>query len=122
MKSAKLLMAACASLIALLATSDPAQAHGRWRGGVVLHFGFPGPYYWGPRYYYPPPPPVYYYPAPPLIAAPAAPPTYIERDDDEAPPPSPSQWWYWCPSAKGYYPYVKDCPGGWQRVPPQPMN
>ena len=28
---------------------------------------------------------------------------------------------YWGPwSPKGYYPYVKECPSGWERVPPAP--
>jgi hypothetical protein len=119
MRVLKILMAALAATSALLAAVQPAQAHDRWRGGIFLHFGYPGPYYWVPRYYYPPP--VYYYPPPPVIVAPPpAPPTYVERDDEAAPPQT--QWWYWCPSAKGYYPYVKECPGGWQRVPPQPTN
>lgn len=118
MRVLKFLMAACAAALALLAAAEPAQAHARWRGGVVLQFGFPGPYYWGPVYYYPPP--VYYVPAPPVVVTPPPPPVYVERDDEAAPPQT--QWWYWCPSAKGYYPYVKECPGGWQRVPPQPVN
>jgi hypothetical protein len=119
MRVRNLLMAAWAAVAALLAVAEPAQAHGSWRSGVVLHFGYPGPYYWGPRYWYPPPP-VYYYPAPPVVVAPPAPPVYVERDDEPAPPST--RWWYWCPSAKGYYPYVKECPGGWQRVPPQPVD
>lgn len=120
MRVMKILMAACAVALGLLAVAEPAQAHGRWRGGVVLHFGYPGPYYWAPRYWYPPP--VYYDPPPVVVVPPAPPPppVYVERDDEVAP--SPAQWWYWCPSAKGYYPYVKECPGGWQRVPPQPTN
>ena len=84
------------------------------RSGVVLglHFGIPiygpAPYYYPPYYYpYYEPPPVYYYPAP-AVQAPAAP----------APPSEPS--WYYCESARGYYPYVRECPGGWQRVPAAP--
>ncbi|HEX2566405.1 MAG TPA: hypothetical protein VHL85_06070 [Burkholderiales bacterium] len=39
------------------------------------------------------------------------------------PPPAPqSQDWFYCPSAGAYYPYVKQCAGGWQRVLPQPMQ
>lgn len=109
------------------------------RVGVGVYFGAPvyrpywGPYgggywggYWGPRYWGPPvyayPPPVYY-PAP-TVVVPASPPVYVERQDvpqsTEAPAQSaPQQWWYWCPGANGYYPYVKECPGGWQRVEPQ---
>ncbi len=31
-------------------------------------------------------------------------------------------WWYWCRSSNAYYPYVKSCAEGWQKVPPQPAN
>ncbi len=32
----------------------------------------------------------------------------------------PQGTWYYCAESKTYYPYVKECPGGWQRVTPQP--
>ena len=43
-------------------------------------------------------------------------------------PPGPRQpaeqyYWYYCRGPEGYYPYVKQCPGGWLKVvpaPPQP--
>ncbi len=127
MKALKLLAAVVAASAALLAVSPEAQAHGRVRGGVTFQFGYHwpgywwGPGYWGPRYVYPPV--VYdYYPrvyGPPVVVAPADPPVYIERDaPEQAATPT---WWYWCPDAKAYYPYVKACPGEWQRVPPQPL-
>jgi hypothetical protein len=53
---------------------------------------------------------------------------YIERDPlpQAAPapvtPPPPSGWWYFCPGAGTYYPYIRECPGGWQRVAPQPPS
>lgn len=28
-------------------------------------------------------------------------------------------WWYYCRSAGAYYPYVKHCAGGWERVSPR---
>jgi hypothetical protein len=103
---------------------------GGWHGspywGFGISLGVPYPY-WGPSYYYGAPAYGYgypYYPAP-GVAVPAEPPTYIERNDlpppDAAPPAAsaPANWWYWCPSAQGYYPYVKACPEGWQRVAPQ---
>jgi len=132
MKALKLLAATVAALVALFAVSPEVQARGRVRGGVTFHLGYYGPGYWwgpgywgpgywGPRYAYPPYvydgyPGVY---APPVVVAPAEPPVYIERD-------APAQaaapvWWYWCPDANAYYPYAKECPGGWQRVPPQPV-
>jgi len=80
--------------------------------GVVVPFGpFWGPYwepYWTPYPYPPvivaPPPPVYVQPAPPAAAQP--------------PPPS---YWYYCENPQGYYPYVQQCPGGWQQVPARPQ-
>ena len=27
--------------------------------------------------------------------------------------------WYFCAASNAYYPYVQDCPGGWQAVAPQ---
>ena len=93
---------------------------------VHWDFGFYfGPGYWpyAPYYYYPPYPhyyypPYYYYPPAPL--APAAPPAPVEQS---APPPPPSEnWWHYCPASKAYYPYVRECPGGWQRVSPTPLD
>ena len=60
-------------------------------------------------YYYAPPPPYYY----------APPPVYVEPYP-AAPAPQ-SQDWFYCPNAGAYYPYVKECAGGWQRVLPQPQ-
>jgi len=123
MRPVKLMAVAMVALLALVSFSAPASAHGRWRGGVNLSFGLPFAY-WGPRFYGPPPvyytPPSYYYSAAPAYAPPA-PTTYVERDDPPPAEAAPAQpvWWYWCESARGYYPYVKECPGGWRRVPPQ---
>jgi hypothetical protein len=82
--------------------------------GVGFAFGYP---FWGPWYY----PPPYYYP----VALPVQPVTYIERVAEQqrpSPTPEPGAWWYYCGSSKGYYPHVKACPTGWQRVPPTPPN
>src|SRR5688572_27859973 len=59
-------------------------------------------------------PPAYYYPVP----VPVEPVTYVERGAS-APAPEPA-WWYYCEAANGYYPHVKTCPAGWQRIPPAP--
>jgi hypothetical protein len=100
--------------------------HGHAHVGVGVYLGpgwwGPGPYwgpYWG-SYYWGAPYSPYYYPPPVVVQQ--GPQTYIERDPQAAAPaaPQPSQWWYFCPGANGYYPYVKECPGGWQRVAPQP--
>lgn len=85
---------------------------------------YPGPYYPSPYYAVPP------YPyTPPVIVTPApvqvAPPVYIEQTPQQAQAPSPqadSGYWYYCKPAEAYYPYVKECPQGWQKVPAQPAN
>jgi len=132
MKRITLLLAAFATLISLFAFSAPAEAFGRVRGGVFLNFGVPWPgYYWGPRYYYGPGVVYYddyYYPPPAVIVQRPNPPTYVERSDVEgSATPAPGQqqahpWWYWCAASEKYYPYVKECPGGFQRVPAQPVQ
>jgi hypothetical protein len=127
MKRITLSFAALATLLSLFAFSAPAQAYGRHGGGVYLHFGVPWPgYYWGPRYYYGPPYyDGYYGPPPAVIIERQNPPQYIERSDVEGTPPAPQDqaqnWWYWCDASKKYYPYAKECPGGFQRVPAQPV-
>src|SRR6185295_17897491 len=100
------------ALAALLAATDAAFAHGgRVRFGVYVGGPYWGPYWgWGPAYYYPPP--YYYYPP-----APAQPTEYIERIDS-----SERGWWYYCEQSRGYYPYVKECSSGWQRVAPTPPS
>lgn len=107
--------------VALLAVAGSASAlaHGGHHRGprVSLGFVFGGPAYWGyPAYYYPPP--YYYYPR--AVPGPAEPTVYIERGDAHALPEQSQGYWYYCPEAKAYYPYVKHCAGGWQRVTPQP--
>jgi len=63
-----------------------------------------------PRYCYDPPAPIIvqtvprYYP----------PEVYIQQS-----PPPEQGYWYYCESARAYYPYVKECPGGWMKVVPQ---
>lgn len=127
-----------ASLVALsLASSGEALAdhHGGHGGrggagvgiGLVLGLGLglelASPYY-GPAYYYPSPyyyaPPPYYYP-PPVVVAPYVPPVYVEQGDyARSVPDQPPASWYYCAGSKAYYPYVRQCPEGWQRVSPQP--
>ena len=97
--------------------------HHHW--GVRVGFGFGAPAFYYPRYYYPPYyyPPYYYYPR--VVTVPAAP-VYVERGDSYAPsaPSAPSAqtqgYWHYCPEAKAYYPYVKQCAGGWQKHAPTP--
>jgi hypothetical protein len=103
--------------ILILATlSGAAFAHGRGGGRVHLgfHFGVPlfHPWYYAPA-------PVYYYPAAPVVVHPPSPPVYIERSD--VVPEGPGSW-YFCRESNTYYPYVRQCPSGWTRVPAQPSN
>jgi hypothetical protein len=145
MKVPTLLLAAVTALAGMSAAA-PAAAHGRYYGGgygywrgpsVSLYYGGPlwwgAPAYYGPGYGYVPPAYVY---GPPAVVTSTAGVTYIERDQNTVstqqaapPPPAPagqvapppaSQWWYLCASPRGAYPYVRECPGGWERVPAVP--
>src|SRR6267143_154944 len=85
------------------------------------HF-IPGGHFFRPRHvavflgvgipfyaYYPPPLPYYYDYAPGYYAPPAA-------------IPQQQGYWHFCPSANAYYPYVQQCPEGWQAVAPVPPS
>ena len=100
-------------------------SHGGWHGGgwhgqhhvwgprVFFGVGVAAPFWWYPYgYAYPYP---YAYPAysPPVVVE-SLPQTYIQQDTQA------QEYWYYCQSLQGYYPYVKECPGGWQQVAPQP--
>jgi len=119
-------------------------------GGPYWGWGWPG-YYWpgyyapsyhyyGPGYGYVPP---YYVYGPPGLATSTAGVVYIEREAGTVstqqpeptpapapapeaatgvPPPAGTQWWYLCNSPRGAYPYVRECPGGWERVPAVPPD
>ncbi len=107
-------------LLATALASGTASAHGpRGRVHFGVHIGAPLWYY--PSYYYPP---AYYYPPPyyPPVIVQSSPPVYVERPAEPAAAQEPAQqgWWYYCEQTRGYYPYVKTCPGGWQRVAPAP--
>lgn len=93
--------------------------HDHFGVGILVGPAY-GPWYY-PRGYYPP-----YYPPPVIVAPP--PPVYLEQQQ-VAPAPAaaaspmasaPANAWYYCAAANGYYPYVAQCPGGWQAVSPQP--
>ena len=118
---------------ALPASADRDRHEGHWRGGDIRHFErhdlpvWRGGYWhhgrhdgrlgwwWivgGLWYFYPAP--VYPYPdpyIPPVVVTPAPAP---------APAAPTAQVWYYCDAARGYYPYVPSCPGGWRTVPAVP--
>lgn len=142
MKSFKSLSAAVL-LLATMTAGASAMAHGGHGGhhhgggrvGVFIGapvFGFGLPYYGYPAYGYAPygyygyrtygyAPYGYYGPATTVIT-PSAPPVYIEQSSVNATGPAADGFWYYCSNPDGYYPYVRQCPGGWQQVPTQPAQ
>ncbi len=120
MNKLRVASALASGVLAFCLGGAAAADRGHWHGhehsrigvGVVFDPFWLGAPYPGP-YYYPP----YYYP-PPFVTVPAEPPVYIERD--ASPAPESSAYWYYCSRPAGYYPHVKQCPGGWQPVAPQP--
>jgi hypothetical protein len=121
----KLVKAIVASVLIFAGIAVSGAALAQHHGGHA-RFGFyfgvplfgPGYYpYYAPPYYYPP-----YYPP---VVVPSSPPAYVEQGSAQpapAPGASPEGWWYYCAESRTYYPYVKECAGGWQRVSPQPPN
>ena len=117
---------------------------GFYYGGPYYGYGWGSPWYYGSGYGYP-----YgygygyggygygyggYYAQPSYLYGPPAV-AYIERDQPatsapqvqpqaQAAPAVPAapagQWWYLCSSPRGAYPNVRECPGGWERVPAIP--
>ncbi len=92
--------------------------HGGYRGSSHIGVVIGGPF-WNPWYF----PSPYYYPQYPPVVIERAPPIYIEQADPlPAAQESPGNYWYYCGASKAYYPYVNECPSGWQRVSPRPPN
>jgi hypothetical protein len=116
MKRALLVLVLAVASGSVLAGGRHGHGHHGSRLSLGFHFGFPIGFY-QPWYYSPPP--AYYYPAAPVYVQPPAPPQYVERSD--VVPEGPGTW-YFCRESNTYYPYVKQCPGGWTRVPAQPSN
>jgi hypothetical protein len=116
----RLIAAAFAFALAGAAIFAATPAHAQYH-----HHGWGGPrigFYVGPGFYYPPP---YYYP--PVVAVQPQPPVYIEQAPaPQAPPQAQPQpqgsAYYFCQASNAYYPYVRECPGGWQQVAPQPAR
>lgn len=110
-----------------------------WGGLGPYWPGYYAPgYYYGLGYGYVPP---YYVYGPPGVVTSTGGVVYIEREAGTvstqqpeparssaadatpvAPPPPGAQWWYLCSSPRGAYPYVRECPGGWERVPAVPPD
>lgn len=77
---------------------------GIWFGApLVVPFAYPYPYY-----YYD------YYPRPPVVQQYVYPQAAPVAGEPQAPT------WYYCRESRDYYPYVQNCPGGWESVPAKP--
>jgi hypothetical protein len=120
MKAIKLVIAL---LVLSVAGAGNAWADRHHHSGGRVHFGLVIGPMWGPWYY---PPPAYYYPpyySPVIVERPQV---YVEQQPALAAPPpaasapAPTNYWYYCAASRGYYPYVKTCRDGWQKVAPQP--
>ena len=91
--------------------------HGGWYGGWGYGY-YPRGYWWGPGIFaypgwgWPYSYPYFYrsYQAPPQVVE--QPPEYDEPEQQQP------DYWYYCQNPKGYYPYIKSCPGGWMQVVP----
>lgn len=95
-------------------------AHGHWHGnhqhggghvGVFIGVPLGAPWHYNPYYTYPP-----------VVTVPATPPVYIQQALPLQDQQQSNSWWYYCNAQQGYYPYVKQCPSGWQLVPAQPPD
>lgn len=129
-----LVLVLCATLMSGAAMADyrgHAYGYGHNHGPTVrfgFSYGFPiyAPRYFRASFYafpaYAVPVPVYAFSPAVVRYSPA--PVYIERRIAQVgPAPSQAQSdWYYCAGSQTYYPYVKECPGGWQRVPAQPSS
>lgn len=95
------------------------------RPGFVIGTPYVQPNYYWPDYNTQP-----YYQAPTVIIEPA-PPVYIEQQPiyieqqvvapDVRPVVQAGSWSY-CPDPVGYYPHLRNCPGGWLQIEPQPAG
>ena len=102
-----------------VAYAAPHGGHGGGHGGHGGHFSggvWFGPGWWWDPFFYP------YYPYPYYPYS--QPPVVIQQQPQEYVMPQPqadeTSYWYYCRDPKGYYPYVKRCPGGWMKVVPTP--
>ena len=110
------------SALARSGRSGGGHAGGRYSSGGGFsshHFIAPrariGAFVAAPLFFYSPPPAYY---NSPFFAASPQPPVYIEQGAATEAPVAGS--WYYCAGSQAYYPYVKECPEGWQPVAPVP--
>ena len=136
MHGIKKIILAVGVVAGLLGSGVAMADRGHFHGNVGVYVGpgfgpgwgpgwgpyYPRPYYYDPYYYgYPVSPPIIVRPAP-------QPEVYVEQPQAQVAPapaqapaaPATDNYWYHCAQPEGYYPYVKECPQGWQKVAPQP--
>lgn len=114
------LAGALASGSAMADRDGDGDGGGHVRFGISLGMPLFAPGYYSPYYGYPYP--AYNYPAyayPPVVVQ-SAPPVYVEQGAAQAASAPAQADWYYCAASRAYYPYVSECPAGWQRVPAQP--
>lgn len=106
------------------------SSHGRYNGGRSHnHIGaiFGASLFFPSWYFYPPAPawysyslpPEYYYGDPTAYGSPDSPTLYVEQSRAPEAAAQEPAYWYYCAESQTYYPYVEQCPGGWQTVTPQ---
>jgi len=127
-------------LLGLLTTSNSfAHPYGYWRGprvgfGVYINpfplvVGNPyyAPSYYGPSYYYGSSyyayprevviqSPTVIYSTPSYSSVPVQAPTYNMYEPQPSTPALNANEWLYCNQPDGFYPAIKDCPGGWRKI------
>ena len=122
MKRTRALLLFAAIAVGSLAGTSAWADRGHFRGPAPRYYGYHYRYYdpwiglgtgllFGSALYWAatrPPPAVYVAPEPVVVVPP--------------PQATGGEWWYYCRAAGAYYPYVQQCPTGWERVPPHPAE
>lgn len=120
----KILRTLLAIVAILMVCTAPCHADRGWHGGGYGWHGGGWGWGWGGPilgaevlglgliemsypYAYPYPAPVIQQPAPEMYVQPS-------------PQPVQTGYWYYCSDSRTYYPYVRECPGGWMKVVPTP--
>ncbi len=106
-----------AGFLTTLPTTDirPPMVTGRLLMGMVGMVGYGGYGGYAPAY-------------PPVVTVPSAPiviqqqPQVVQGPPAASAPAPAANYWHYCRKPEGYYPYVKNCPGGWLQVVPQPIQ